>query len=144
MGGGTGLDSRSLLSSAERRGGGGEGGWEALSRGDFRGSRTGVCGRLGILKVLAADGDALGPVSGLTKLGRSPTAISVPLLGGDCGGWIMKDGGWTGLGLAGVGSADRTGERGPVTLTCTGAWGTVEMVSLSLGLCFGITGGSLG
>lgn len=88
IGGGVGLVSRSRLNSAERRGGGGDGGWDGDILGDLRGSKVGVCGRLGIL-------NALGPVAGeagcesltsesvLTKCGRSPTAISKLPFGGD-------------------------------------------------------------
>lgn len=54
MGGGIGGDalaSRSRFSSADRRGGGGDGGWDAAaSLGDRPVSMSGVCGRLGILK----------------------------------------------------------------------------------------------
>jgi len=49
MGGGAWRFSRSLLSSADLLGGGGEGGCEGESLGDRRGSSVGVCGRLGIL-----------------------------------------------------------------------------------------------
>ena len=56
----------SLLSSADLRGGGGEGGWDAGKDGDFLASKSGVDGLLGILKCL---GDEL--------LGRADVGLSV-------------------------------------------------------------------
>jgi hypothetical protein len=49
-GGGPFLNDGSRLSSPDLRGGGGDGGCEADSLGDFPGSNNGVCGLLGILK----------------------------------------------------------------------------------------------
>ena len=96
--------------SVDRRGGGGEGGWEGVSRGDLRdsrmgvrGSNIGVCGRLGILKFR-------GPVAGdcgltsesvLRKPTRSAPGTSPIFLGGDCGGSMRSEGGGTGRGLRG-------------------------------------------
>jgi len=54
-GGGGALKEASRLNSADRRGGGGEGGLDARSLGDFPGSRRGVLGLLGILKCLGED-----------------------------------------------------------------------------------------
>jgi hypothetical protein len=77
IGGGTALvsrsrsRSRSLLSSADRRGGGGEGGCDGASRGDLAASRMGVCGvLLGILKErvgVAGEADLISE-SGFRKL----------------------------------------------------------------------------
>lgn len=91
--------SLSLLSSADRRGGGGDGGWEGESRGDLRASSVvaavgvGVCGRLGILGSRGdeeGDKGALTTESGLRKKLDWSTAEGARLparpLGGDCGG----------------------------------------------------------
>lgn len=91
IGGGTGLltslISRSRLSSPDRLGGGGDGGWEGVCRGDVRGSRTGVRGRPGILNCLLAGADAgdegLTRESVFTKAGRSPVGSPAPLFGGE-------------------------------------------------------------
>lgn len=117
IGGGTGLPpsfvSRSRRSSADRLGGGGDGGWEGVRRGDdLRGSRTGVWGRAGILYCfVAGTGDEdLTSESVFTKAGRSPVGTPpMPLFGGDCGGSTMSDGGCTSRGLMGGGS-ERVGE----------------------------------
>ncbi len=55
IGGGSALKEASRRSSADLRGGGGEGGLDAESLGDFPGSRRGVLGLLGILKCLGED-----------------------------------------------------------------------------------------
>jgi len=147
MGGGTGLfslNSRSLLSSPERRGGGGDGGCDAAIRGDLPVSKIGVCGRPGILNGFGVAGDAgFARESVLRKAGRSPTATSGPLFGGDWGGSIMRDGGCTGLGLMGGGSG-LVGEPERLILLLLGPlpWFRDETVNLSLGLVFGIGGGS--
>lgn len=92
IGGGTGLvpslTSRSRRSSPDRLGGGGDGGCDGVWRGDvLRGSRTGVCGRAGILYGLPAetgDEDDLTSESVCRKAGRSPVGTSpTPLFGGD-------------------------------------------------------------
>lgn len=62
------LTSRSLRISTDRRGGGGDGGCEAASLGDRRGSMIGVCGRLGILK---DRGDGAVGVMGDTLVGST-------------------------------------------------------------------------
>jgi hypothetical protein len=54
-GGGGALKEASRLNSPDRRGGGGEGGLDAESLGDFPGSKRGVLGLLGILKCLGED-----------------------------------------------------------------------------------------
>jgi hypothetical protein len=54
-GGGGALKEASRRSSPDLRGGGGEGGLDAESWGDFPGSRRGVLGLLGILKCLGED-----------------------------------------------------------------------------------------
>jgi len=143
----TSLTSRSLLSSADLRGGGGDGGCDGVKRGDFRGSRTGVrgskigvWGRLGILK-------PLGPVDGETGLIResvcknpalSPPGTSASLLGGDCGGSTSRDGVWTGRGLT-AGRQGRVGESG---LLVFAAACRLPRFSLSLGRILGTAGGS--
>ena len=79
------LFSRSRLSSPDRRGGGGDGGCVGARRGDTRGSRTGVRGRLGILNCFVADavdGD-LTRESVFTNAGRSPVGKPTPLFGGE-------------------------------------------------------------
>lgn len=116
-GGGTGrppsLVSRSRLSSTDRLGGGGDGGFEGVRRGDLRGSSTGVRGRLGILNgfvvVVVAGDEGLTRESVLTNAGRSPVGNPTPLLGGECGGSTVRDGGCAGRGLMGGGTA-RVGE----------------------------------
>lgn len=82
---GLGGASRSLRNSPERLGGGGDGGCEGVSRGDLRGSRTGVRGRLGILNCLegAAGEEGLTKESVFTNAGRSPVGIPTPLFGGE-------------------------------------------------------------
>lgn len=89
-GGGTigdGLASRSLFSSADLRGGGGEGGRLVLGRGDDRrGSGLGVLGRLGILNgleegVTGVAGDLVG--SGFRRAAASTVGYERALL---CGG----------------------------------------------------------
>lgn len=62
-GGGVGSASRCRRSSADRRGGGGEGGLKATTLGDFLGSRFGVRERFGILKFLPG---TAGEVAGFT------------------------------------------------------------------------------
>lgn len=113
----------------------------------------GVCGRLGILKPLApvageegaklaGEEGGLCPNSGFKKLGRSPTAISTPPLGGDCGGSTIRDGGRSGLGLIGGGGPGRFGER-EALLGPRPRAREPGISSLSLGLCFGTVGNSL-
>ena len=98
-GGGTGrppsLISRSRLSSPDRLGGGGEGGCEGVRRGDLRGSRTGVRGRLGVLNGFVAVAGDVGLIkeSVFTNAGRSPVGSPAPLFGGECGGSTVSDGG---------------------------------------------------
>jgi len=148
IGGGVGLVSlvsRSLLSSADRRGGGGDGGWEGTSLGDLRGSRIGVCGRLGILNCFECPPGEEGFMSESVckKAGRSPTAISGPRFGGDgeWGGSTMSEGGCMGRGLKG-GAVLRFGELGPLTLPpALGACKPVRF-NLSFGLVLGTVGGS--
>jgi hypothetical protein len=89
-GGGTGLlgslaTSLSRLNSADRLGGGGDGGCKGARRGDLLGSRTGVRGRLGILNcfVAVAGDDGLGNESVCTKAGRSPVGMPRPRFGGE-------------------------------------------------------------
>lgn len=140
LGGGVGSASRCRRSSADRRGGGGEGGLKATTLGDLRGSRFGVRERLGILKCLPG---TAGDVAGLTtssefkKLGWSLTAMFRDRpLGGDCGGSTVSAGAGTGRGVSGGGgNALRAGEGGmPFSL---GRGGTRP------GLCLGMGGGSL-
>jgi hypothetical protein len=123
------LTERSRRSSVDLLGGGGDGGWEGVRRGDLRGSRMGVrgsrigvCGRLGILNVL-------GPVPGdegcftnesvFRKPGRSPTVPSTDLFGGDWGGSTRRDGGCIGRGLT-AGRPRRVGESGLLVFAPSG------------------------
>ena len=136
-GGGAGLVSRSLLNSPDRRGGGGDGGCDGVSRGDLRRSNVGVSGRLGILKWR---GDAAGDTgftmaSAFRKAGWSPVAIfsSLPL-GGDWGGSTRTEGGAMGRGLSGGGGPRRFEGRGLLE----------EAMLVSFGLVLtGTAGGSL-
>lgn len=139
-GGGTGSASRCRRSSADRRGGGGEGGLKATTLGDFRGSRFGVRERLGILKFFPG---TAGEVAGFTtssefrKLGWSFTAMFRDRpLGGDCGGSTVRAGAGMGRGVSGGGgNALRAGEHGtPFSFGSGGA---------RPGLFLGMGGGSL-
>lgn len=144
-GGGTGrppsLVSRSRLSSTDRRGGGGDGGFDGVRRGDLRGSGTGVRGRLGILNgfVVVAGDEGLTRESVLTKAGRSPVGNPRPLFGGECGGSTVREGGCAGRGLTGGGPA-RVGEVERPMLAA--GWLMVDTFSLSLGRVGGAGGAS--
>jgi hypothetical protein len=114
MGGGKALES-CLFSSPDLRGGGGDGGCEAVNRGDLRGSRTGVCGRLGILNGRGDPDGVVGvvTVSGFKNWGTSPWARFITLpLGGDIGGCTRTAGAFNGRGVNIGGFARRVGERG--------------------------------
>jgi hypothetical protein len=109
--------SRSLRSSADLRGGGGDGGLVNGSRGDLRGSDVGVRDRLGILKGLDAPAGEEGAVtrlSGLRKAELSARFSAEALcFGGDEGGSTVREGGRRGRGESGGGgSRDRAGEAG--------------------------------
>lgn len=140
VGGGTGSASRCRRSSADRRGGGGEGGLKATTFGDLRGSKLGVRERLGILKFLPG---TAGEVAGFTtssefrKLGWSFTAMfRCRPLGGDCGGSTVRAGAGTGRGVSGGGgNALRAGEHGTPFSLARGA--------ARPGLFLGMGGGAL-
>lgn len=137
----TSLFSRSLLSSPDRRGGGGDGGFEGVGRADTPDSWTGVRGRPGILNcfvAVAAVGDLI-KESVFTNAGRSPVGIPTPLLGGEWGGSIVSDGGWPGRGLMGGGSG-RVGDVERPTLAAGGLM--LGTFNLSLGRAAGTVGGS--
>lgn len=146
IGGGTGLcpSSRSLLSSTDLLGGGGEGGCDGVRRGDFRGSTTGVCERLGVLKLWIADAgdEGVTTASALTKAGRSPVGTPfTPLFGGEWGGSTVSDGGSAGLGAIGGG----TGRVGDGAALPAGVGGCrLAIASLSLGRIAGMGGGTGG
>lgn len=131
--------SRWRRSSADRRGGGGEGGLKAVTLGELRGSRPGERVRLGILNCFAAtagEADGLTISSEFKKLGWSFTATFRDLpFGGECGGSTVKAGAGTGRGASGGGGkALRAGECGiPFSF---GRWGAIP------GLFLGIGGGS--
>jgi hypothetical protein len=101
--------SLSLLSSVERRGGGGDGGFDERT-GDLRDSTLGLCDLLGGFGV--TDGLALDEVAGAMvawlSAGGSPANVLIDGFAGDCGGCIMNEGGRTGLGLRGDGAARGT------------------------------------
>ena len=108
--------SRSRFNSADRRGGGGDGGCDGDKRGDLRESVVdGVCGRLGTLGRRGDEegerGALLATESGLRKkLDWSvPDGARLPArpMGGECGGCTSKDGGAMGRGLSGGGGPSR-------------------------------------
>jgi hypothetical protein len=94
-GGGGGCFPKSLRISPDRRGGGGEGGCEAISRGDRRGSSKGVELLLGILNGLFGTKGVDGAVldSGLSSVWASIECGRKDCdFGGDSGGSIMRAG----------------------------------------------------
>lgn len=133
--------SRWRRSSADRRGGGGEGGLKTATFGELRGSRAGGRGALVLMSCLpgtAGEGAGLTASSECKKRGWSFAAMLRYLpFGGEFGGSIVKAGVGTGRGASG--GAERTLRAGecdnPFSFT---EWGARP------GLFLGIGGGSLG
>jgi hypothetical protein len=96
-GGGGALKEASRLNSPDLRGGGGEGGLDAESFGDFPGSGRGVLGLLGIRKCLGEDPPETVADNGLEVDRYAGVLDSVKFnvlgLGGDCGGSTVTAGG---------------------------------------------------
>jgi len=135
----------SRLISPDRRGGGGDGGLEAVAptgRGrSLFSNEPGVCGRLGILKGLAETEGivVVAKESGLRNASWSPVLMwdNLPL-GGDCGGCIITEGGGRrGFGLRGGGGRILGDRNTPSSTTVMDG-----IFNMDRGLDFGNGGGA--
>jgi hypothetical protein len=116
IGGGPGFCEVSRLCSPDLLGGGGEGGCEGGRDGDLPGSKRGVFGLLGILKCLGEDDPDVADIGASVDRYEEvfvKAKFSTVVLGGDCGGWIVTEGGTADISLGRrfrVGDGDRLPE----------------------------------